>query len=73
MLFKKYINNVRADLKEEWKYLVYDLQSVWTGKKNIVVYIWGVLSSTILLAVYAISFVFCVMRIGGYYRNNTKK
>lgn len=73
MLFKKYISDVKTDLKEELEYLTHDLQSVWTGKKNIVVYIWGVLSSTILLAVYAISFVFCVMRIGGYYRNNTKK
>ncbi|HOX10777.1 MAG TPA: hypothetical protein P5323_02815 [Candidatus Moranbacteria bacterium] len=73
MLFKKYIENVRNDLKEEGGYLTHDLQSVWTGKKNVVVCIWGVLSSVILLAIYAISFIFCVIRIGGYYRNNTKK
>ena len=73
MLFKKYIENVRNDLKEEGEYFLYDMQSIWAGKKNIVVCILAVLSVAILIPIYAISFIFCVMRIGGYYRNNTMK
>ena len=62
MLFKKYIENVRNDLKEEWGYLKNDLLLVLDGKKNLTGAVAMPYLAIIMIVPAILSFIICLIR-----------
>lgn len=62
MLFKKYINNVKSDLKEEWGYLKNDLMPALEGKKNLADAVAMPYLAIIMIVPAILSFILCLLR-----------